>query len=180
MKLNFKNVGVPALILFVICVIVTALLGTTNELTKDIIAETNAANAAKTRMIVLPDAKDFEEADGYFIGKNGGEDVGYVFTTESGGYGGKVKVMTGIGSDGMIKGVAIISHSETPGLGANCTKDSFKDMYKQPAKQLTVVKNKAAAEGEIEAMTGATITTNAVTNAVNEAVSQYEKVKGGN
>lgn len=181
MKNNLKNVLVPTAVLFVICIVVSALLGLVNDLTEEKIAQVQAENAAKTRMLVLPEAEDFTETDGYYVAEKAGEVVGYVFTTEAGGYGGKVKVMTGIGADGEIKGISILSHAETPGLGANATKESFTDMFKQPAAQLEVVKNQAAGEGQIEAMTGATITTKAVTDAVNDAVALYEEIaKGGN
>ena len=89
--------------------------------------------------------------------------------------------MTGISAEGEITGVVILDHSETPGLGANAERASFTDQYKQPAPEngITLVKNKAPAEGEIEALTGASITSRAVTNAVNAAIEQYNAVKGG-
>lgn len=181
MKINLKEILTPTIVLFVICVVVSALLGLTNFMTEDKIAEVQAENAAKTRMLVLPEADEFTQEGEYYTGLKGGEVVGYVFETEAGGYGGKVKVMTGISAQGEIMGISILSHSETPGLGANATKESFTDQFKQPAAQLEVVKNQAAAEGQIEAMTGATITTKAVANAVNEAVAIFESVaKGGN
>ena len=115
----------------------------------------------------MSDADSFEEADGYYIGKANNETVGYVFQTEAKGYGGAVKVMTGISADGQITGIVILEHSETPGLGANAEKG------------ITLVKNKAPSDGEIEAMTGASITSRAVTNAVNEAITKYNTVKEG-
>lgn len=92
----------PALILFVICLVVTALLAGTNLLTKDKIAEQSALEAEQSRKVVLSDADSFEEADRYYIGKANNETVGYVFQTEAKGYGGAVKVMTGISADGQI------------------------------------------------------------------------------
>ena len=161
--------------------IVTALLAGTNLLTKDKIAEQSALEAEQSRKVVLSDADSFEEADGYYIGKANNETVGYVFQTEAKGYGGAVKVMTGISADGQITGVVILEHSETPGLGANAEKASFTDQFKQtaPEKGITLVKNKAPSDGEIEAMTGASITSRAVTNAVNEAITKYNTVKEG-
>jgi len=160
MKITAKDILKPALILFVICLVVTALLAGTNLLTKDKIAEQSALEAEQSRKVVLSDADSFEEADGYYIGKANNETVGYVFQTEAKGYGGAVKVMTGISADGQITGVVILEHSETPGLGANAEKASFTDQFKQtaPEKGITLVKNKAPSDGEIEAMTGASIT----------------------
>lgn len=181
MKITAKDILKPALILFVICLVVTALLAGTNLLTKDKIAEQSALEAEQSRKVVLSDADSFEEADGYYIGKANNETVGYVFQTEAKGYGGAVKVMTGISTDGQITGVVILEHSETPGLGANAEKASFTDQFKQavPENGITLVKNKAPSDGEIEAMTGASITSRAVTNAVNEAITKYNTVKEG-
>lgn len=181
MKMKAKDVLAPALILFVICLVVTALLAGTNLLTKDRIAAQAELLAAESRMVVLPGAETFEENDGFYTGLNGGEVVGYVFETESKGYGGTVKVMTGISADGEITGTVILEHAETPGLGANAERTSFTDQYKQPvpADGITVVKNQAAGEGEVEALTGATISSRAVTDAVNKAIEQYNTVKGG-
>ena len=157
MKITAKDILKPALILFVICLVVTALLAGTNLLTKDKIAEQSALEAEQSRKVVLSDADSFEEADGYYIGKANNETVGYVFQTEAKGYGGAVKVMTG------------------------AEKASFTDQFKQtaPEKGITLVKNKAPSDGEIEAMTGASITSRAVTNAVNEAITKYNTVKEG-
>ena len=186
--MNLKEVLKPAAILFVICVAVSAALAGTNMLTKDRIAQAAAQKAEESRMVVLPGAESFEESGGHYTGKDSsGQAVGYVFETESKGYGGTVKVMTGVSTEGSITGVIVLSHSETPGLGVNAEKAEFRDQYQQPVANLTggiqVVKFQAPKEGEIQAMTGATITSTAVTNAVNAAIEQYQNAyasEGGN
>lgn len=187
--LNAKTVLAPAAVLLVICILVSAALAGTNLLTRDRIAEAQAQKAEESRKVVLPEASSFEQAgDGsHYIGKDGsGASVGYVFETEGKGYGGSVNVMTGISTDGNITGVVILSHGETPGLGANAEKADFRDQYKQPVPStgaIQVVKFQTPAEGQIEAMTGATITSTAVTNAVNAAIEQYTQAyasEGGN
>ena len=72
-------------------------------------------------------------------------------------------------------------NGETPGLGANAEKEDFRNQYKQAAPEsgIEIVKYQTPAEGQIEAMTGATITTKAVTQAVNQAVEKFYTVKGG-
>lgn len=182
MKLDAKNVLIPSLILFVICVFVTAALAGTNLLTKDKIAQQQAAKSEESRKIVLGDADSFEagEDGSYYIGLQNGSPVGYVFETESKGYGGTVQVMTGVSSQGEITGVVVLSHAETPGLGANAEKEDFRAQYQQAVPEdgsIDVVKYQVPAQGEIEAMTGATITSRAVTDAVNAAVEQYNAVK---
>ena len=73
--------------------------------------------------------------------------------------------------------MSILSQDETPGLGANATKSEFTDQYKQKAQELEVIKNAEPADGEIQAITGSTITSQAVTDAVNKAVAAYEKIE---
>lgn len=178
--MKLKEILKPALILCVICLLATAALAGTNMLTADTIAQQKVITEQESRKQVLPDADSFEEADGYAIGKAGSDVAGYVFVTSAKGYGGDVQVMTGINAEGQVTGVVILEQNETPGLGANAEKESFRDQFKQatPENGFTVTKS-TAKDGEISAMTGATITTTAVTNAVNEAVAQYHEIKEG-
>ena len=168
--MKLKEVLKPALILCVICLLATAALAGTNMLTADTIAQQKVITEQESRKQVLPDADSFEEADGYAIGKTGSDVAGYVFVTSAKGY----------DAEGQVTGVVILEQNETPGLGANAEKESFRDQFKQavPENGFTVTKS-TAGEGEISAMTGATITTTAVTNAVNDAIAQYQEVKEG-
>lgn len=180
MKLSVKEVLKPAAILFSICLIVSAALAGTNLLTEKRIEEQAVLKAEESRKTVLPEAESFEERDGHYVGVNGtGDAVGYVFETEDKGYGGEVRVMTGISVEGSVTGVIVLSHSETPGLGANAEKESFRAQFQQPVSNLSngisVVKFQAPGEGEIEALTGATITSRAVTGAVNQAIEAYQE-----
>lgn len=183
MKLNFKEVVRPAVTLFAICLVITLLLAATNLMTRNKIAEMNKQTESASRQLVLPGATSFEDsADAsYAIGKKGSDILGYVFTTKTKSYGGDMSVMTGIGKDGKITGVTILSINDTPGLGLNAQNDSFRNQYKQtaPEKGFEVIKSGSAQDGQIEAMTGATITSKAVTTCVNDAVKAYQKVKGG-
>ncbi len=175
MKLDAKEILKPALLLFVICVCITALLAGTNKLTAAKIAQNAVENEEASRQTVLPDADEFKTEDDCAVGYKDGKVIGYVYVTSAKGYGGDVQIMTGITTDGTISGVVVLDHDETPGLGANCEKESFRSQYMQsvPADGFTVVKNQTAGEGEIEALTGATISSRAVTDAVNEAVAMY-------
>lgn len=184
MKLNPKEILRPAVSLLVICLAVTVLLAGTNLLTKDQIANQSLLAEQSARAAVCPEGKTFEPGDeegSYYVAKDGDSVVGYIFTTEASGYGGKLKVMTGISSEGTVTGISFLSIDETPGLGMNAQKDAFKDQYKQtvPENGFTLIKSGEASEGEINAMTGATITSNAVTEAVNAAITQYNKIKEG-
>jgi len=103
-----------------------------------------------------------------------GDITGYAFqleTTE--GYGDSIKLMVGLNSDGTINGIDVVKHSETPGLGAQADEDPFKNQYKgKLIELLTLVKGNSDGQN-IDAIGGATITSRAVTNAVNEAIEYY-------
>ena len=182
MKLNAQEIFRPTFVLFLICLLTTLALAGTNLLTRNRIAQQELLAEEASRQVVLPQAKAFEEADGYVIGKtDSGETAGYIFVTETKGYGGTIKVMTGISSNGTVTGVTILSHGETVGLGANVEKESFLSQYNQtlPKSGFSVVKGATAGDGQISAVTGATISSNAVTKAVNEALAQYSAISGG-
>ena len=188
MKMDAKSVLIPALTLFLICAVVTGLLAGTNLLTKDVIAQQEAAAEEASRKIVLSSAESFEKktlsVDGteveYYEGTDAsGAVAGLVFTTAAKGYGGDINVITGIGSDGSVAGVVILSLEETPGLGANAQNESFLNQYQGGAGPFEVIKSGTPSENQIQALTGATISSKAVTEAVNQAVSYYELAKEG-
>lgn len=182
MKCNWKEIARPAVTLFAICFVMTLLLAVTNQLTKNQVAEMKKQSEAQSRQTVLAEAASFETKDDtYAVGKKGGDIVGYVFTTKAKSYGGDISVLTGIGKEGKITGVVLLSSNDTPGLGLNAQKDSFRSRFKQtvPQNGFEVIKSGTAQSGQIEAMTGATITTRAVTDCVNQAVAAYQKIKGG-
>lgn len=183
-KLSFQEVWKPALILAIICLIITSTLAGTNALTKAPIAQLALEKEVATRQTVLPAAQQFEpipstglENIPYYGTDSSGTIVGYVFITKGKGYGGEISVMTGISADGIVTGVQILSNGETVGLGANCTKKSFTDQYVDASADtpLSVTKSSPGA-GEIQALTGATITSNAVTAAVNQALQDFAAI----
>ena len=96
---------------------------------------------------------------------------GAAVKTSEGGFGGKIDMMVGFAADGTIKGTSVLSHAETPGLGANMT-GKFKDQFvdKNPASyKLTVTKD----GGDVDAITAATITSRAFSKAVNKAYQAF-------
>ncbi len=172
-----------ALSLFLICAVAAGLLGAINMITSPIITKNNENAADEARLQVLSSADSFElmtadDGTAYYEGRLDGEITGYVFTTSASGYGGTVEVMTGITVDGTVSGISILTINETPGLGMNAKKDSFLSQFTGQTGAFSVVKNKAPKSNEILAITSATITSGAVTNAVNEAIEIYKSVKG--
>lgn len=188
-----KEISVLTVKLLLICAIVSALLAGVNSITKPIIAENEQKNFEIAMQEVLPEASGFEEVnlgdytpsetgvtlDSLYRADNGG----YVVSTVcSEGYGGDVSVMVGITKDLTVNQVKIMSMSETPGLGAKASEPEFIGQYDGLAAGITVVKNTAPADNQIEAISGATITSKAVTKAVNtalQAAKEANTMKGG-
>ena len=181
-KKNREDIIKPVGVLLAICIIIPLALSVTNNVTAKKISELEAANSKKN-MQSLIDADNFEECENgeitYYAAINGGKTAAYIFTESSKGYGGDVSVMTAIKPDGTVAGVAILDVSgETPGLGQNAAKESFFSQYIGLKKGVSVLKNGAKTENnEVDAVTGATITSTAVTRAVNKALDDFEKVK---
>lgn len=184
-----------ALILFAITLVAGACLGGVYEATKEPIAAANLAAKEEAYRTVLPDAASFEaddmtdvmvsanaEVSGLGYGNvtvdeaavaldGSGTPMGYVVTTTSkDGYGGAITVSVGVLADGTVNGIAFLTLAETAGLGMNADTD-WKNQYAgKNVDAFSVTKNSASAENEINAISGATITSNAVTGAVNTAV----------
>lgn len=186
-KLNAKDVLIPTVALLIICLVATALLAGTNVITSGKIAANAVETENVSRMIVLPEGKSYGEVTTLDSGitycegtDDSGNLVGYVFTAGAKGYGGTISVMVGLDTEGTITGIEILSHGETPGLGANATSDSFKSRFVGKSGILTV--DKTSNDGQnIQAITAATITSKAVTGAVNSVTEAFEELnfRGG-
>lgn len=182
----YKDIIKPVCVLLAICVIIPLALSLTNKVTADKIAELEEKNSRET-MANLIEADEFTEnelEDGgesftYYIAVKDGETVGFIFKTAEKGYGGDVSVMTAVNPDGTVKSVAILDVSnETPGLGQNAAKEGFYSQYANKKSGISLLKNGAdSAKNEVNAVTGATITSTAVNRAVNTALEQFESVK---
>ncbi|MEG1254554.1 RnfABCDGE type electron transport complex subunit G [Clostridium sp.] len=104
-----------------------------------------------------------------FEAKTGGETTGHVFNViAKGGYGGDIELMVGINTDGTLSGMTVLKQSETPGLGTKATEPGFTDQFNgmSSEKELSV-------GSDIQAVTGATITSKAVTSGINTAINYY-------
>ena len=183
-----KEIIVPAVSLFLICVVVTALLALTNAVTAPKIDALAVETQEASKKQVLSSAASFSEEkqvekDGvsytYYDGlTSDGSVVGYVFVTSAKGYGGDISVMVGVLGDGTVAGVNILSINETAGLGMNAKNQSFLDQFLGKSGEIGVAKNNPS-DTEIQALTGATITSRAMATAVNTALSLYAEIGGG-
>ena len=179
-QLSAKAILIPTISLFLICLVVTALLALTNNVTADKIKENEEQNKQNSMQTVMPDAADFEEIEEdvmYLAKDNDGNTVGYAISTATQGYGGQVKVMTGIDTKGEIVGVDVFyNDDETPGLGKNTSNESFRDQYKGLSADSEIHVSKDSSDGQtVDAVTSATISSRAVTKAVNEACELYNE-----
>ena len=194
MKEMLKNVG----ILLAITVIAGFILGAVYQITKGPIAEAEAAAAMEAYKEVFADAADFTEievnADALTAGGITGSDIdkvmeakgadgsvlGYVFViTNHEGYAGDIQFTLGVSMDGTTNGISILAISETPGLGMEAENVLKPQFAGKKAAQFQYTKTGAVSEEQIDAISGATITTNAVTNGVNAGLYYFQNVLGG-
>ncbi|WP_096635903.1 RnfABCDGE type electron transport complex subunit G [Clostridium cochlearium] len=179
------------IVLLVIAGVCGLILGYVNQVTATPIAVQEKKTIDEANKEILPEASTFEEKKDVELdegilslteGKEGSEVKGYTIKVAPKGYGGAIELMIGISTEGKLSGIKVLSHAETPGLGANAVNPEFSGQYKgKPAEELKVVKGAASKDNEVAAITGATITSKAVTSGVNEAIEFYNsKLKGGN
>ena len=193
--------------LTLITVVLGGVLGLVYSVTADPIARQEALKKQKACEEVYAEADAFEtidlEADGladqieaalaqadlaeeqideaYLAQDASGEALGYVLTVTTGeGYGGDIQFSMGVSADGVIQGISFLSISETAGLGMRADTDSFKSQFAGiQADSIQYSKTGASADNEIDALSGATITTNAVTNGVNAGLCAYRILAEG-
>lgn len=177
-----KDILIPTIVLMAICLVVTGALAGTNMLTERKIEaiEQQEQDESLKEVLKADKYKDIVSGKEYKALDKNGNVVGYIFVTTEKGYGGDVKVMTGIKTDGTISAVKVLdATSETPGLGQNTGKE---DWYRQfaglsAAEEIKVDKNSASKpDNTVRAVTGATISSKAVTKAVNKARERFNEI----
>ena len=195
-----------ALALTLITLVAGVALGGVYEITKDPIARQEAQAKAEAYEQVFTDAAAFEEVkmddtliqtirdqldqEGYKAQSieevmraedQSGEILGYAFTVvTSEGYGGDIQFSMGVQNDGTLNGISILSIGETAGLGMNADTPAFKDQFVgKQVEKLQYTKNGATQDDEINAISGATVTTNAMTNGVNAGLCAFRVMEGG-
>ncbi len=188
------------LALFVITLVAGVSLAFVNEVTKEPIAKAQDKARLEAYEVVYPNAefkvmdnsdeilkassKSLEKEnlsqcsvdDVLAVTNKNGNLIGYVFSaTSPSGYGGDIKVAIGVSNKtNKITGFTVLSHSETAGLGAKATEDEFKSQFiGKSANGINYTKNGASNDTEIDALSGATITSNAVCEAVDSALAVY-------
>lgn len=201
-----SSVFINTLVLLIVTFVAVLALAVVNQITQGPIAQAEINARAEIYKVVYPDAENFAEMedtetllensaaaltnagyDGCIINDvlavedSSNAIKGYVIAaTSPSGYGGDIQVALGITAEGKITGFDVVSNSETAGLGSKCTEPEFKNQFAgKAASILEYTKNGASADNEIDAISGATITTNAVTEAANAAIVFYQENFGG-
>ncbi|MBQ9632957.1 MAG: RnfABCDGE type electron transport complex subunit G [Lachnospiraceae bacterium] len=193
-----------AMILTIITLVAGLSLGFVCEITKEPIAQAEAAALQKAYQTVFEEADSFEPLAGFdaqaatqaavdagYLADNitdcqvakdaGGNAIGYIISvTTHDGYGGDISFSMGVTNEGTMNGSSITSIDETPGLGMKSTEEKFYSQFQGiPVGTYTVTKSSPAGEGEIEAISGATITSRSVTNGVNAGMAYFGTLQGG-
>ena len=173
---SFKNM---VLCLSLTCLVCSGLLGGVYALTKEPIEKTNAKLLEASVAKVLPEGGEISaaqplevggQASEYYTLTKDGQVAAYAVRSTTSGFGGALTLMVGITADGLVYNTSVLSHSETPGLGAKCTTDAaFMEQWKgfDPATKVCKVKKD---QGSIDAITASTITSRAYALAVANAI----------
>lgn len=198
MKEMMKNTG----ILLVITLVAGLVLGFIYQITKEPIAEQNAKKKQEACQEVFQDAASFDQMeisqpdDALWTAEGYGQEtidevmqaldasgslLGYVITvTTKEGYGGDIQFAVGVRLDGTVNGMSILDISETAGLGMRAEEVLKPQFAGRQAEKFEYTKSGAISDDQIDAISGATITTNAVTNGVNAGLYYFQtELKGG-
>jgi len=175
-----------------ICLVCSALLGLVNQVTAEPIAAANLAKTNSSIAAVVPQFDNVPSEDNWVVEVDGkqytiypatyeGKVMGYAIQVKPTGFGGTIDMLVGFdAATGIIYNTSVISHSETPGLGAKISESgagSFRSQFEgmdPAATKLTVSKD----GGDVDAITASTITSRAFTSGVAEAYKVYLTIKG--
>lgn len=198
-----KEVIKNTFIMLIITIVAGGILGFVYDSTKDVIAKQEEEKKILAYKTVFEDADNFnelsievddslknsfveagfaaEDIDGLVVAKNAaGENLGYILLiTTHEGYGGDISFTMGVRNDGTLNGISLLSISETAGLGMEAGKVLVPQFKDRKATQFTYTKTGALQPDEIDAISGATITTNAITNGVNLGLYYFNEFLGG-
>ena len=184
---NFKEYGMPVVVLVAICFVTTLLLALTNSVSEPIIIRNAAITATENRKELLSEADDFTqiEVDSYASSSDGkasvteiykaNNDTGYVMTCMTKSFGGDLTMMVGIDATGAVTGVKVTDHSDTPGVG---TKDQDPEYLAQYATRTSLSAEDVKKESGFNFITGASVSGTAIHKGVYAALAQYAELGG--
>lgn len=160
--------------LTVACLISGLIIAGVYYVTAPVAAQERENLKNKAMQELVADAQEFRPVAGHaewYVAIKDGKTVAYVVPAESKGYGGAIKMLAAVTPDGKVVDFKILAHNETPGLGDKANEPKFSKQFAgKTAEDLEVVKTPT--DKNIQALTGATITSRAVTRGIREAVEQ--------
>lgn len=183
-KQTTKNYSIAqiALNLMAACFISGLVIAVTYYITNPIAIKQAAIEKTTTMKELVTDADSFKAVDGkteWFAADKGGKTVAYVIPAVTKGYGGAIDMLVAVSTDGKVINYAIVTANETPGLGANASLKPFESKFQGKASSDLEVTKDPSNTKNIQAMTGATITSKAVTKGVKAAVDEVVQFVGG-
>jgi len=171
-----------ALNLAATCLISGVVIAATYFFTAPIAAQKAVEQTQKAMRTLVPQADTFKEIEGkdeWFEAEKDGKVIAYVVPSETKGYGGAIKLLVAVDKDGKVIDYSCTKHNETPGLGDKATKSPFKDQFIGKTSANLVVTKDPSDKEDIQAMTGATISSRAFTKGVKQAVDEVVEYIGG-
>ena len=167
-----KDFVMPILVLSIICLVFTGALAFTYSVTEPIISTAAAERENAARYELIPEADGFESISTEGLPASIREvyratnDVGYIFIVTANGYGGEMRVICGIGPDGKVIRSSVLGHGETKGLGSKIEESAFSDQFI----------GRDNLDGGVDAVSRATISTNAYVGAIRDALAAFGTV----
>lgn len=162
----------PVILLVLLVSVSVDLLSLVNEFTGPVVAEQEKALVLAQFEDMFPDMTEFTIEDDIYILMADDNIIGYAFLAEGFGAWGRIKILVALENETTVKGIFIVSHTETPGLGSRITEPAFTDQF--AGMKIEDIKLTAKA-GQIDAITGATISSTSVIEIVRNTA--MEKVK---
>jgi len=189
-KTSVWSLAKLVIILAAIAIITGGLLALINEVTRGTIAEQNAQKVKDALNAVLV-ADTYETVDisafaedktvtGAYVAKSGDNIIGHCIEVAPNGFGGPISMIVGIDPTGAVTKVVIVNMSETSGIGTKTNDEGFLSQYSGHSSEITASTKTTIGENEISAITGATVSSKAVTSGVNTALQVAQVLKGGN
>lgn len=180
------------IILLLFSVFAAGILGFTNKVTSPIIEQREKEETEKAYREIIADADEFKEFDAAKLAEiqktnnkvvdivkaeKGGTPVGVLITTNGGGYGGDITIMTGV-KEGKIVAIKVLKHKETPDIGTKIENEDFQAEFKDlsATENVKLVATKKDAQ-DVEKITGSTVSSKGVIAAVNLAIDTYKEIE---
>ena len=206
MNQDYRSALKDALVLIVITLVAGLMLGGVYQLTKEPIEKQKALALAESCKAVFPVEDGFVGADHFMESTyklsdslaadllSNGVTVGNIYeaytadnqligyaieVTSAEGYGGDIRLMCGVSESGILRGVSILEISETAGLGMRAESVLVPQIHNMNVTEIRFTKTGKTADNEIDAISGATITTTAFTNIVNASLDVYYEISEG-